>query len=558
MFTSTFMRTETRGLSIESVALGYAEWALGSADDKKRTFRLQEGVLPQWTSADVLRSEPLVGAHGSRIDMRLAQDEMLFRFVHRDTTDGAVFWHSVARARRLADTLVVEHAVARDAPRDYELEPIASPSRVVLDLVERDGIDITPRDLLLPPVRLQRDEVPRFVEHVLLRPDRTLPIVVIAPDRFDGPPLIDHVRLGRSLRGISAVALLETEESTFAFSDALAERGLGREFRCYHGGVHSYGVTANLERDHRLWLGDSLRRIDSRRRASIVAGLLARRGAVRDTPPGFFSLIEGHDREEKRNLARRLSERRQTPAPGTGSIPQSFINQIEEERRELQSALSKALSAEQENLSAFMKSDDDRRQAEQAREDAEARLEQERLISADLREQVQAAKVGKRFAPGGDAVAAFRTFLEGKPTPLHCLLLLQAAFEDRIVLLDSALSSAAKSSEFRHCDKLKGLLGTLASEYWHTLANGKGDTEAAKAFTPNTFAANESETTRSNRRAVEERTFMYGGRSFTMWRHLKIGVAETTAETIRVHFEWIATERKIVIGWCGEHRFRVD
>ena len=45
--------------------------------------------------------------------------------------------------------------------------------------------------------------------------------------------------------------------------------------------------------------------------------------------------------------------------------------------------------------------------------------------------------------------------------------------------------------------------------------------------------------------------------TIVMWPHLKIGNAETTTETIRVHFEWIAEEQKVVIGWCGEHRYRI-
>jgi len=38
-----------------------------------------------------------------------------------------------------------------------------------------------------------------------------------------------------------------------------------------------------------------------------------------------------------------------------------------------------------------------------------------------------------------------------------------------------------------------------------------------------------------------------------MFRHLKIGIADDPTQTIRVHFHWDATRRKIVIGHCGEH-----
>jgi hypothetical protein len=38
-----------------------------------------------------------------------------------------------------------------------------------------------------------------------------------------------------------------------------------------------------------------------------------------------------------------------------------------------------------------------------------------------------------------------------------------------------------------------------------------------------------------------------------MMRHLKIGVKPSRHETIRVHFEWLLEEKKIIIGHCGRH-----
>ncbi|WP_279611117.1 hypothetical protein [Burkholderia gladioli] len=38
-----------------------------------------------------------------------------------------------------------------------------------------------------------------------------------------------------------------------------------------------------------------------------------------------------------------------------------------------------------------------------------------------------------------------------------------------------------------------------------------------------------------------------------MEKHLKHGVKDSAAETLRVHFEWIASEQKIIIGHCGKH-----
>ena len=49
------------------------------------------------------------------------------------------------------------------------------------------------------------------------------------------------------------------------------------------------------------------------------------------------------------------------------------------------------------------------------------------------------------------------------------------------------------------------------------------------------------------------RTFTYQGRPFLMKKHLKHGVKQSVAETLRIHFEWVAEEKRLVIGHCGKH-----
>ena len=46
---------------------------------------------------------------------------------------------------------------------------------------------------------------------------------------------------------------------------------------------------------------------------------------------------------------------------------------------------------------------------------------------------------------------------------------------------------------------------------------------------------------------------MNGCGGFTMEQHLKIGIAADTSRTLRCYFAWLADERKLVIGHCGEH-----
>jgi hypothetical protein len=69
----------------------------------------------------------------------------------------------------------------------------------------------------------------------------------------------------------------------------------------------------------------------------------------------------------------------------------------------------------------------------------------------------------------------------------------------------------------------------------------------------NAYAASESEKAESNPRAKRLRTFTYKGNDIVMMSHLRIGVNDGVAETLRIHFAWDSDDRKIIIGHCGQH-----
>lgn len=563
MFTDTYLNVLIVGVPLRRLAERYAGWMLGAESDRNKSRRIEEGVRRDWTVERVLAGEPLVGDHSCRIDLRLSDDTMVVRFVHRDTQDGAVLWHTVARATRDGNGVRIEHAAGRDAPRDHVLFPIAAAPRIITDLLDGDGIEVQPRQLAVPLARLHGDDASGYVRHELLNDTRAVPVLVVACQRGGAPPLVDAERLARRLRGLVSVVALTTQESTFAFGDALDEGGFGAEFRCFHGGAHLYGPTASMREDHRLWLGATLQNMPEPVRAERLAGQVSRRIGVQNLPSGFFTLIEEHDREARRALADRLARRESSRPPPPSGPSFEFVREVEVELAEVRDALSVALANEREYFEEWNKADDARRDAEKQREYAEAQLEQqkaqleqEQLVSASLRDQFATMKAQSSTALSDDAVEALCATLSGDMTPEVCVRIIATAFPDRVVVLDDAYSSAKKAREFRQQGKLASLLLRLATDYYSALVDGKGDAEASTCF-GEAFAAKESETTMSNARAKKERTFRYAGEDLVMWPHLKIGVKESVAETIRVHFAWVPESKRIVIGWCGEHRFRV-
>lgn len=138
-------------------------------------------------------------------------------------------------------------------------------------------------------------------------------------------------------------------------------------------------------------------------------------------------------------------------------------------------------------------------------------------------------------------------------TPQESLTIISTLFADRVVILDSAWKSAHDSVNFREKKQAFKLLWKLSTDYWLALANGKGDVEARKVFGKNEYASNEGDTAGSNKRSQEARTFEYKGQYIEMMKHLKYGIKDSAAETIRIHFEWDSDDKKIVIGYCGPH-----
>lgn len=143
-----------------------------------------------------------------------------------------------------------------------------------------------------------------------------------------------------------------------------------------------------------------------------------------------------------------------------------------------------------------------------------------------------------------------RFILTGPSSPTECLEAVVAAYSDRAVVLDSAFSSAKKSEAFRHVGKLAQLLEKLVTVYYEAMAEGRGDTEAYAHMGWGYAAKNNINGNVQIRRA---HTFRYKGQDVLMEKHLRIGTKASVSETIRVHFEWLASDKVLVIGWCGPH-----
>lgn len=137
-------------------------------------------------------------------------------------------------------------------------------------------------------------------------------------------------------------------------------------------------------------------------------------------------------------------------------------------------------------------------------------------------------------------------------TVTECLQLVEFLSEGELTVLPSAWESASEvDKHFRATERLLMLLSILATSYRRNYLEG-GDTTARQVFSVGEFSAKDSDATSSGRLG-EMRTFVFEGREVRMERHLRIGVANNKATTLRVYFDIVGDDKRIVIGWCGKH-----
>jgi hypothetical protein len=166
-----------------------------------------------------------------------------------------------------------------------------------------------------------------------------------------------------------------------------------------------------------------------------------------------------------------------------------------------------------------------------------------RLDSIELRKSDTSAQADVRLVQVLPALAS-------KNPPLAAsLVAVEAAWNDRIIVLPDAIASAKSSADFRLGEQAFDLLWRLATDYWVTVQEG-GDVKARGVFGSN-YAAQEKTTL--SKSGVTRRTFDVDGESVFMEQHLRIGTADNSSDTLRIHFCWLSKSKKIAIGHCGCH-----
>lgn len=403
--------------------------------------------------------------------------------------------------------------------------------RIVRDLVEQcNPIDRTPsRDSIL----LTETNAKAFA-YEIERETRDYPLVIVSREH-DGTTPISSSRLRQLLVGLAQVIEIPATADSYALEEIL-----GRRYTAFGGAV----------------------RVILPYRKTVQGDYCATSLIPVDALKNFLST----DADPESELLSIVTHRTNIPNSWK-HVSMEMVKQEVLRARLRQAAVSASknsdLSAYEELLEeAAANLDVKDSTIEGLREDLkslESSLDQTQAEIDNLKHALQGASSRSDFDPASltESLAPLRQLvlsaISEELTLEGVLRLISMLFPERVIVLDSALTSARESDrgDFQHCTKALELLLLLCTSYWEALVRGEGDQGARNVFGKNGFAAKEAEGLSKD--GKDRRTFVHRGKIIFMERHLKHGVKDSLSETLRVHFAWIGEHREIAIGHCGKH-----
>ena len=460
---------------------------------------------------------------------------------HGDAAVRGRRWTVEVGVKKSGGTLEVSCVVKTDEGSTLVSTPVsASQPRViryivnnVADAKEAAFAEAVPGEVLWT-IGEDRDSYRAF-SYDIHRRDRDAAIVLVSPTR-EGAYLVSPTELQKTLIGLANVVHVVPGSNTYEMADEL-----GRRMSAWDGAVNVLSIPSpSGEVRSRLFLSGEIQAWgeNPQRISRVLAWVTVTTNVPR---------LREHVRPEGVRLLstrRRMEQRQAAAIRMKGAEGRQALIEASQQAEEEQERAFEGLAEENEDLLNEIS------RLEDELLDTQEELRNNNFRLRSVKSQLSA--VGTEKSVDFDPAPLLRLVArKGQPSPLECLDIIEQYHRDKCMVLDSARRSARKSPFINGCELLD-LLIRLVTSYRAGLLDG-GDAKARHVFGKNEYAAKESETVMASRALRRYRTFDCDGAQVQMLRHLKSGIADDPTQTVRVHFYWDGTRRKIVIGHCGEH-----
>jgi hypothetical protein len=446
-------------------------------------------------------------------------DQALFEFTwrHAHAGDASITWATQVSLVRVGARVGMSIRVwnTGPAPGTPGFLPTTRP-RLLASLPARFESRFLGVRLSLTPRTLERRDVSTFVRYELLDSTRRVPLLVITP-RQDGSYVVDPLQITEEFLSLAEPIVIADPKITFDFTRELGDRAIS----CFNGAARLYMPGFSKKDDpfrHPLLLPRRLGDAELRLR---YAESLARM-SVEDTRP-----IE--DIPRLRDLRAVAYDAREA------QVARAFV---EAQRRGAEAAEWQALADEYARENDRLRAEVARLQEDNEELDHAVRTLRYRLSQVP-RTETDVAVGAPAFAPS---------------SMLEAVELAQAAYDEELRILDSAVTAAADSpyadpaEVFRALQVLaelarrlrQGPLGTNLKDWF--LAEGRG-LQYRSGISPNSSAAIRA-----------QHVFVDGEERFVCEEHLRFGTAYDPVRCARIYFtSKLDGQGRIVVGHAGRH-----
>lgn len=449
-------------------------------------------------------------------------DLLSLDWTHPHDRDQTSAWHSSIVAGRDGDAVEIAIAIRivtvkmTMRPVGYDLGRPGIVTRLIDDYDPRMGDWPVPAHI----ATIKAADVDRFANDILLAPHRTLPVVVISPDAWNGNYLVDPDDTFEAIKGFAHVAVMDTKWAAFKLTDVV-----DKELSCYNGAVRIYWPGFTLKSnpfDHRLYLPGNL---DYWKHKGVRFGkhlfrMLATISA--------FRFVEGTSIRAARKV---LSDAERSKVAALAD--------------EVKKGHSTKEELETQVLEALEKIDELTKERDSLKEDLEAQKaawgEYQAFIAAEAQSEDATTDEPKPLTQDAELASVRAAYDKAK-----------ADFAGALVFLDSA-EMAADESPFKNPDRVYELFEALAQvalEWRENNGNLGRSWEDAMAELGFEFKDKISQTSKT--KWSNEYTFNYKGEPLLFEQHVTIG-AKQPDKCLSVHLYRDDTDRVLVIGHCGKH-----
>lgn len=501
----------------------------------------------QFALADILRTNEFsinTPAH-PRLTAVISEDDSpkyyAWRLVHGEVPFVGRKWIVELGLKVESETVVFSCAVSTEEQSTLVRSPVNAARPRVIGYVLKNLEDRYEARLSsgVPGLQLKRlggqtEEYSAFLAEIE-RDDRDYTLVLVGPCK-DGTYLVNTSKLQDALFGLAQVIEVSTSYDSYEM-----EETLGKRWSVWDGAI-------NIIRPKRsaISVSNSLLRSSAilefgEAPTARISGILAR--VCHTTNVRMARNLVTPERVSRLALERRLR----------------LSQALREQQPEQESSLETENALLEEVISTMqaesLKQQEDMTQLEYEKMELEDQIQdlEDKLRAQQYKTSLLQSRSAETAAVASDLSHIFDLACrQEQPSPEDCLEAVLQAYPLRCEVLDSAWKSAKEMAQFKNGRRLLDMLRRLMTNYFDAIQED-GDNSARKVFSADEYSAMESETVMRTPSLRDKRIFTRGTEQLEMFRHLKMGKKDNVELTLRVHFAWLSAEKKIVIGYCGEH-----